>query len=841
MMFSERLQQYAAEKFEERKKYYGPVLEEIEKGLLDCRKEEAVLMRFLYGTMPVRDAGEYDFEVFLGYVRHALFLRREVLWCSELPEDLFVNYVLYHRINSEDIVDCRGFFYEKIKDRIAGMRLWDAVLEINYWCAEHATYESTDSRTASPMTMYRSGKGRCGEESTFTVTALRSMGIAARQVYAPRWSHCDDNHAWVEVYIDGKWHFLGACEPEEILDTGWFCEPANRALLVHTRNFSDFAEEGREELISREGALNYYNDTSFYAKTQKRTIRVMDEENNPVSDAHVALEILNMAEFFPAAVQDTDENGEVSITVGKGDFRLRVWKEERFVEKMVEPSDGLLMEVLLPEKTEAAEKEKDEWNCLEICAPKVDPVREVTETPEQKARKEERSAKAIELRTERFQKLYDAECAALYPEEQEILKRAGENFEEVYAFLSKDENPDRRRMLHALSLKDAKDLKAEILEDHLDCEQGDLPDEVYVKDLLCPRIFLEELTPWRSRIRNYFSVEEKEAFFENPEKIWEYIESHITYDPEVEYETIFATPIGCLKMGRGSYLAKKILFVAICRSIRIPAHLDCIDLGMEYYRDGTFHPVGKKFCQPPASLTLQVQDESEWKYAQSWSIGRLNGTQFDTLHYENEVFVGKKLELKLEEGVYRLITTRRMPNGDQCAAFRVIELKGGDEKNITLEIVQKELDDMLLSEKLPNAALKTAKGEICSLDKLVGDQPIMLSFLGTGEEPTEHVLNELLEIADKWNAKGARMAAVLRSEEDLKNATLSKALAAVPGIPLFYDQSGISAEIAELMKVDPKKLPLLVLVCPNLVGVYACAGYNVGSVGLMLGLMQDIM
>ena len=158
------------------------------------------------------------------------------------------------------------FFYEQIMGRVAGMSLWEAILEINYWCAEHATYEATDSRTASPMTMYRSGKGRCGEESTFAVTAYRSVGIAARQVYTPRWAHCDDNHAWVEVFVDGEWHFLGACEPEEVLDTGWFSGPANRAILIHTRNFSDYVKESNEEYLGKEGALYYFNHTDFMAE-----------------------------------------------------------------------------------------------------------------------------------------------------------------------------------------------------------------------------------------------------------------------------------------------------------------------------------------------------------------------------------------------------------------------------------------------------------------------------------------------------------------------------------------------------------------------------------------------
>ena len=37
-----------------------------------------------------------------------------------------------------------------------------------------------------------------------------------RQGYTPRWAHTDDNHAWVEAWVNGKWYFLGACEPEPV-------------------------------------------------------------------------------------------------------------------------------------------------------------------------------------------------------------------------------------------------------------------------------------------------------------------------------------------------------------------------------------------------------------------------------------------------------------------------------------------------------------------------------------------------------------------------------------------------------------------------------------------------
>ena len=71
---------------------------------------------------------------------------------------------MYDRVNSEKIEDCREFFYRQLRERIEGMSVEEAVLEVNYWCAEAASYEASDNRTSSPMTVYRSGRGRCGEE-----------------------------------------------------------------------------------------------------------------------------------------------------------------------------------------------------------------------------------------------------------------------------------------------------------------------------------------------------------------------------------------------------------------------------------------------------------------------------------------------------------------------------------------------------------------------------------------------------------------------------------------------------------------------------------------------------
>ena len=87
----------------------------------------------------------------------------------------------------------------------------------------------------------------------------------------------------MEVYVDGKWHFLGACEPEEILDKGWFSSASSRALRVHSRSFSDFMSERKEGCLGKQELLYYYNHTDTYARTKNLQVNVLDGEKRPVA------------------------------------------------------------------------------------------------------------------------------------------------------------------------------------------------------------------------------------------------------------------------------------------------------------------------------------------------------------------------------------------------------------------------------------------------------------------------------------------------------------------------------------------------------------------------------
>ena len=243
MIVSNEYRQIIEERFNEVRELAKGRSHELFSVLDTCNEDEAICLKYLYAFMPEQDLANYDGELFLKFVRAALEMRKQVAWGEKLTDSLFLNYVLQYRINNENVEFYKEAFASEIFPRIKDMNMHDATIETNYWCFEKATYQSTDIRTASPFTVLKNTYGRCGEESTLLTAALRSVCIPARQVYAPRWAHCDDNHAWVEAWIDGEWHFLGACEPEMKMDTGWFMLPASKGMLIHSKPLSTLIED----------------------------------------------------------------------------------------------------------------------------------------------------------------------------------------------------------------------------------------------------------------------------------------------------------------------------------------------------------------------------------------------------------------------------------------------------------------------------------------------------------------------------------------------------------------------------------------------------------------------
>ena len=298
-------------------------------------KREREALMFLYAYMPIGDIADYNPALFLEAVRHSFKMRREMPWGKSIPEDIFRHFVLPLRANNEALDSSRVLFYKELKGRVKNLSLYDAVIEVNRWCQEKVVYTPSDERTSSPLATVRTAYGRCGEESVFTVAAMRSVGIPARQVYTPRWAHTDDNHAWVEVWVKGEWHYLGACEPEPKLNVAWFSATAQRGLLMHCRVFGYYS--GDEDIIKRTDVFTEINVTANYAPVAKVKVRVTDSDGNPVEGAGVDYKIYNYAELYSAISSVTGADGISEATLGKGDIVVWAYKDGKFGFKKVTP------------------------------------------------------------------------------------------------------------------------------------------------------------------------------------------------------------------------------------------------------------------------------------------------------------------------------------------------------------------------------------------------------------------------------------------------------------------------------------------------------------------------
>nr|WP_317364890.1 transglutaminase domain-containing protein [uncultured Blautia sp.] len=820
--------------YEEIKVQFPGIFEETDKKIKEQEPETALALKYLYMTMPCSDMGNYSFEIFLDYAKNSVRIWHESEGVKLLPEDIYLNYVLYHRVNEEEIAPCRTLFAEEIskfmeengnETLLSGFNRKKTAIEVNYWCAQEATYHCTDDRTLSALTVYRRGNGRCGEESVFTVNAMRSIGIPSRQVYAPKWSHCDDNHAWVEIWNDGEWYFLGACEPLPILNKGWFTNASSRAMMVHSRWF-DQAESG-EEKIGTDGMVTMLNELSRYAAVTEFSVKVEDEEGRPVSGAEVSFQVLNYAEFSPVAEGVTGEDGTCSFTTGLGSLAVQISRDGQCECVFADTREQKQIRVIFGKNA----GQKDVWEAVDMIAPVDTPVNTDMPTAEQTAEGNIRLEKAAARRTAKTEAWVNPEC-------EKFLQGCftEENTED------EEEGLLREELLNVLTEKDRTDCRAEVLEEHLRFAmpyEEELEHSVFVNYVLNPRIDDEVLMKYREVIENTFSEEEKLCFRENPASIWTEVDKRINSIPERERASVITTPAGCLKTKVGSILSKKILFVAIARTLGIPARLNPEDRSMEYRKDGRFIPVlpeAEKNCH----IVLKAGDGTQWKYFQNWSMAKLENGTYTSLRLGGLLWKDDLLEADLEAGTYRITTSNRLPNGNMFAYVYYFSVDAGDKKEISMILRQADLEDMLENIELPEFQLRKDEdgNEVVQASELTAEGKHILMFLEESREPTEHILNEMMEQPEEFRKICSRILFVVQSQTALKDPTISKALSMFPEIQVYYDYFADHIELlGRRMYVDHEKLPLIIVTSEKLNGIYATSGYNVGTGDMLLRLM----
>ena len=795
---------------------------------------EQEALEFLYAYMPVADVTDYTTTFYLDNVKAAFKAREEMPWGRTVPELLFRHFVMPIRVNNENLDNARIVLYDELKKRVEGLSMTEAILELNHWCHEHVTYQPSNARTLSPLACMKTAIGRCGEESTFTVAVLRTLGIPARQVYTPRWAHTDDNHAWVEAWADGQWHFLGACEPEPVLNLGWFNLPASRAMLMHTKAFGNY--RGPEEVMLRTNNYTEINLIGNYAPTARIDFMVVDAAGKAVDKAKVEFKIYNYAEYYTAVNKFTDNRGRTFLTAGVGD--MMVWASKNGAYGFAKASFGKDKSITIRLTRSARTDAKNMVGVLDSTniVPPVESAKLPEVSPEQ--------AEANKLRLVKEDSIRHAYEATFYKPKKDgkvgtFLKKARGNWQTIYQFI----NSHTDRMDRALDLlatlpdKDLQDISLDILEDHFNAQS----------DQLSPRVEDEMIiAPFKQSFQEAFNKGLADSMRVDPTVLVDWTKHNIKLNPDTKALRIAQTPMGVWRSRLTDTRSRDIFFVSMARSLGIESRKDAVTGKVQYKRDSVWVDVDFDNAQQQVTPTGRLKLTytavpllpSDPKYYSHFTLSKIVDGQARLLNFEEgdgnddegttwaNTF---KNGYDLDAGTYLLVTGTRLANGGVLATHRFFNIAAGKTTEVALKM-RRPSGQLNVLGNFDSESRFLKDGQEVSILSQTGRGYFMLALLGIGEEPTNHALRDLAKARATLDEWGRPFVLLFPNDADLQRFKNENFGTLPANIILGVDAEGkIRQQVAQAMKLaNPSQMPVFIVADTFNRVVFCSQGYTIG-------------
>lgn len=815
---------------------------------MNLAQDEAEALEFLYAYMPLGDIVNHSPEFWLENYRLTKEAVGTMPWGKSVPERELRHFVLPVRANNENLDTSRTVFFRELAPRIKSLSMYDAVLEVNHWCHEKAVYQPTDSRTCSPLTIIRTAYGRCGEESTFLVAALRSVGIPARQVYTPRWAHTDDNHAWVEAWVDGKWYFLGACEPEPVLNLGWFNAPASRGMLMHTKVFGKY--DGPEEVVKVTPGYTEINVIENYSPDAARLdVRIRKQDGSAVSGARVEFRLYNYAEFYPVAVKTADSEGRSFLTAGLGDMVVYASDGQSFGMKKVTFGKDRDVEIVL---------DKQPGDTVSHIEFEVVPPAERANLPEvsddQRNENTRRMAEEDSLRLAYVSTFFDAARSSEFAKEldlpvervEKILVNSRGNHSEICDFLRKavaaGREDDALSMLEVIPEKDLHDTRCDVLMDHLsNTEKGADPEKI-----LSPRISTELLTAYRSALKAAVPADLAGGFRKDPSSLVRWCKENLVLLDSISMGYVQLNPERVWETRLADRNSRDIFFVAMCRTFGVPAWVDGVTGAVKYDFNGKTYDVDFDLAEQTVASSGRLKLSYEEipllddpKYYIHFTLSKWNGTSFSVLNYEDEMTWKSAFKngVELECGYYMMVSGTRMSGGNVLADIEFFTVREGKTVVVPLRI-RDDVSQIRVIGSFNSEALYD-KVDVPGKDYSVQAGVSVLSTTGRGyftviladygHEPTNHALKDLSKVAAAMEKWGRPILIVFASENDCQRFRESDfALPSTVSYGIDTDGSMRKMIAGEMKLKGNGQLPLVVLADTFNRVVFFSEGYTIG-------------
>ena len=399
-----------------------------------------------------------------------------------------------------------------------------------------------------------------------------------------------------------------------------------------------------------------------------------------------------------------------------------------------------------------------------------------------------------------------------------------------------------------------RDTPAEILEAHIthyspltesvkDRKCIDDINNPYFKGIQPARIANELIRPWRPFLKNQMSKILGET--PNSEAVMSWIKGNIIVNKTDNYYRCPVSPRGVFELRVADPQSRDIFFVAVCRSLNIPAYLDLATEKLYVYENGNWNDVQFERSDLPVSkekgtLELQFHPTKSQKslnltYWIHFTLAKFENGDFVTFDYENDPRMSTfPTTLALDPGYYMLSTGNRYSDGVVLSRIEFFTIEPG--KKVSKEIIIRDLvprDQKYGVIDIKQLLFGSLKGE--TVESVMVNKKLVLCFIDPTREPTRHLFKDVAALKTQFEEWGGTILFVIPSVKNTGDFHFEKW-----GFPnnvqfILDEKSSFMKQMLKDNKIEFKEeYPLLFIVNQKGELITKSEGYRIGAGEMIL-------
>jgi hypothetical protein len=571
-------------------------------------------------------------------------------------------------------------------------------------------------------------------------------------------------------------------------------------------------------------------------------VKVISQNNVTVDSANVEFQLYNYAEFYPLQRCITNKDGLCYFTTGFGNLLIWAAKGNSFGYHKVTITSTDTVIIMLNHKPGEVYSEVFDF------IPPLEKNVENNAPDSMRNRNLKRFAFEDKIRT-------DYECTFIDSVKSfrlaanlkvnadslwKFLHKSRGNWRDIIDFISSI--PDDKKnmifpLLNEISEKDLHDVTPEVLNDNImfSLIYKPLTDDksIFSSYILTPRIDNEYLKPFKEFFQQKFDKDFIRKGRNNPETIVKWVKETIRINENANYAKAPITPIGVYELKVSDSHSRDIFFVAVCRSIGIPARLETATRIPQYLVNDKWRDVGftnkgvKQDVRSNLILNNNPLNKRTPEYYINFTVEKFEDGFFRSLDYETDPIMHKfPCKLEVTPGFYLLVTGNRISGGTVLTRLTFFKLEQARSQSLEIEL-RKDLSPSPLIGKI------NRKGNLYKMifggRNTSNKNGTILAWLDPEKEPSRHFIADLIQNKkelDKWNGP---VLLLFKTEKD-KDLFLKKNIGELPiNTETDVTNNNSLEDFLNIIKIKTvQDLPLVTFINASGEIIYFSQGYKIG-------------